>query len=168
MTRQVILFVLGTFWMFLSGLFGCTAESTRIAIESQERANQVQEAIFDRQHEGLSQLLYDATLRKLDAASGEVPLNTQQRQVLNEAWNERDLIEFWRVQFERSKALRFVGVDSKLFSDQSVIDLLIKALNAKMERGIQAVAAATGDAAADRILQTDPGAPDAVSPTDQP
>ncbi len=151
MKQRCVLRVVSASWIAIGGLLGCTAESTRIAIESQERANQVQEAIFDRQHEGLTQFLYDAMIRRLEAAAEQGSLGAEQRLVLNEAWNERDLIEFWRVQFERSKALRLAGVDAKLFSEQAVIDLLIKALNAKLERGKQAVASASGSAAADRM-----------------
>lgn len=126
-------------------LAGCTAESTRVAIEAQQRANEVQEAVFDRQHDGLVTLLYRDLAQKLDETADEEPsLNAAQRAALNAAWNERDLVEFWRVQYERSKALRLIGVDAKLYSDQAVIDLLIKALNAKIERGKQAVAAAAG------------------------
>lgn len=168
MTGKLIWKVVFGAGIAFGGLLGCTAESMRIAIESQERANQVQEAIFDRQHEGLTQLLYDSMVRKLDAASEQNALGAEQRLVLNEAWNERDLIEFWRVQFERSKALRLAGVDAKLFSDQAVIDLLIKALSAKLERGTQAVAAAAGGATADRMSRAEPDRPDATAQPIQP
>lgn len=168
MTRNFVWKTVCLCWVAFGGLLGCTAESTRIAIESQERANQVQEAIFDRQHEGLTQFLYDATIRKLDAASEQGALRDEQRLVLNEAWNERDLIEFWRVQFERSKALRLAGVDAKLFSDQAVIDLMIKALRAKLERGQQAVAAAAGGAIADRISSETSDPPDTKAQPMQP
>lgn len=129
----------------LAAICGCTAESTRVAIESQQRANDVQEAVFDRQHQGLAQLLYDDTIRRMELAPDGAALSVAQRAVLNEAWNERDLLEFWRVQFERSKALRLMGVDAKLFSDQAVVDLLIKALDAKWQRGKEAVATAAGE-----------------------
>ena len=130
-------------------LAGCTAESTRVAIEAQQRANEVQEAVFERQHDGLVTLLYRDLTQKLSAtASEDATLNDDQRSVLNLAWNERDLVEFWRVQYERSKALRLIGVDAKLYSDQAVVDLLVKALNAKIERGKQAIAAVAGAAVA--------------------
>lgn len=132
-------------------LAGCSAESTRVAIESQQRANQVQEAVFDRQHDGLVTLLYRDLAQKLNATAREdATLNEEQRSVLNAAWNERDLVEFWRVQYERSKALRLVGVDAKLYGDQAVVDLLIKSLNAKIERGKQAIAAVAGAAVAEQ------------------
>jgi hypothetical protein len=132
-------------------LTGCSAESTRVAIEAQQRANEVQEAVFDRQHDGLVTLLYRDLAQKLDAMADEgAALNDAQRGALNAAWNERDLVEFWRVQYERSKALRLIGVDAKLYSDQAVVDLLIKALTAKVERGKQAIAATAGAAVADQ------------------
>jgi hypothetical protein len=135
-------------------LTGCTAESTRIAIESQQRANDVQEAVFDRQHDGLVTLLYRDLAQKLDArASEDATLNDEQRLALNAAWNERDLVEFWRVQYERSKALRLIGVDARLYSDQAVVDLLIKSLKTKFERGKQAIAAAAGAAVAENAAE---------------
>ncbi|MBI5863271.1 MAG: hypothetical protein HZB38_01915 [Planctomycetes bacterium] len=109
---------------------GCTAESTRLAIETQQRADQVQEALFERQHEGLNVLLFRDVVRRLETG-GDAKFSAAQRDVLNEAWNERDLIEFWRVQFERATALRMIGVDAKLYGEQSIVDLLIK----NIERG---------------------------------
>jgi hypothetical protein len=150
----------------MAALAGCTAESTRIAIEAQRRANDVQEAVFDRQHDGLLTLLYRDVAQKLDAAATEdATLNDEQRVALNAAWNERDLVEFWRVQYERSKALRLIGVDAKLYSDQAVIDLLIKALNAKIERGKQSIAAAAGAAVAEQRASEAANRPDAESAT---
>lgn len=129
-------------------LGGCTGESTRVALESQRRADVVQQAIFERQHDGLRVLLFRDTLRQLDEA-GE-PLAEEQRMVLNSAWNERDMVEFWALQNERAKALRLIGVDAKLFGDQSVIDLLVKAVERRVDRVEQAVVEATARAAAER------------------
>lgn len=159
---------------------GCTAESTRIAIETQRRADQVQEAIFDRQHDGLRLLLYRDAVQRLAHAAGEGGFDATQQSVLNDVWNERDLLEFWRVQFERSKALRLIGVDAKLYSDQAVIDLLIKALSAKAGRVNEGLAAAAGAMAAERGLEAVAGvtpsarsggnspAADAAAPDEKP
>lgn len=137
-------------WMagWLAGaaaLAGCTAESTRLAIDTQQRANQVDEALFTRQHDALRGLLYRDCLRRLESAGAA--LNDAQKAALSDAWNERDLIEFWLVQHERSKALRLVGVDTKLYGGQAVVDLLWKAVSAKVDRAEQAAAAAAGEAA---------------------
>lgn len=118
---------------------GCSRESTRIALESQRRADEVQQAVFDRQHEALCILLYRDLQRRLAGAGLE--LSEAQRQVVNEVWNDRDLVEFWAVQQERAKALRVAGVDVKLFSDQSVVDLLLKALEVRVDRARQGLAA---------------------------
>jgi len=120
---------------------GCTSESTRVALESQRRADQVTQALFERQHDALRVLLYRDLTTRL-AAVGE--LSAAQREIVNEAWNERDLIEFWATQFERAKALRLVGVDAKLYAGQSIVDLLWKALSAKVDRAQQGLAAAAG------------------------
>jgi hypothetical protein len=127
---------------------GCTRESTRIAIETQQRASQIEQAVFERQAEGLRVLLFRDLLARLGQA-GDAPLNAAQRELLSDAWNDRDLAEFWSVQHERARALRLVGVDAMLCGSQSVVDLLLKALNARVERGKQGVAAAAGQTLGD-------------------
>jgi hypothetical protein len=126
----------------LGTLPGCTRESVRVALETQRRADTVQQTVFDRQHEALCILLYRDLLRRLEG-TGLQP-NDAQRAAINEVWNERDLIEFWALQHERAKALRLLGVDAKLYSDQSAVDLLLKSVGARVARGEQALAADTG------------------------
>jgi hypothetical protein len=122
---------------------GCTRESLRVAIQAQQRADQVQEFVFQRQHEALCLLLYRDLLRRLEHAGDA--LTPEQRTALNDVWNERDLFEFWRVQHERVKALRLVGVDAKLYSDQSIVDLLYKAIEAKVDRAAEGMAERAGE-----------------------
>lgn len=121
---------------------GCTRESLRVAIETQQRADLVQQAVFDRQHEGLRIFLYRDLVRRLEQAG--VELSEAQRSVINDVWNERDLIEFWHMQHERSRALRMIGVDAMLYSDQSIVDLLWKSLSAKLDRVKQGLAGVAG------------------------
>jgi hypothetical protein len=122
---------------------GCTAESLRVALEAQRRADQVQQTVFDRQHEALRILLFrDASRRLAEAGAG--PLSAAQMSALNAAWNERDLIEFWCIQHERAKALRVAGVDANLWAEQSMVDLLARGLATKLERLEDALAARTG------------------------
>ena len=128
----------------LVALAGCTAESTRIAIESQQRANEVDEAVFNNQHDSLLVLSYRDSVAQVekaapprdpdDPASPPIALTGGQHAAMSQAWNQRDLFEFWRVQHERAKALRLIGVDAKLYGDQSIIDLLYKSLDAKVQR----------------------------------
>ena len=118
-------------------LTGCTSESTRIALTAQRRADQVQQAVFDRQHEALRVLLYRDLQRRLGETG--VVWTDERRAVLNEAWNERDLLEFWVVQHERAGALRVAGVDAKLAADRSPVELLAKSLDAGVERVRSAV-----------------------------
>jgi len=125
---------------------GCTRESVRTALETQRRADDVEEAVVQRQHEALCVLLYRDSLRRL--AERGVVLDDAQRAALSAVWSDRDLIEFWAVQHERAKALRIAGVDAKLAADQSIVDLLWKQLAARAGRIEQGLAAqAAGDAA---------------------
>lgn len=126
------------------GHCGCTAESTRVALETQQRVDVVQQTVFDNQHDGLRILLFRDLLRRLQSTG--VELTVAQIETLNKFWNERDLVEFWALQNERALGLRRVGVDAKLYSDQSVLDLLWKALSAKVQRGEEALAAMAGAA----------------------
>ncbi len=118
---------------------GCTRESVRVAIDAQRRADQVQQTVFERQHEGLTLLLFRDLVARLRASG--IDLTPEQLATLEAAWNERDLVEFWAIQQERTRALRLAGVDAKLFSDQAAIDVLLKALEAKVDRARQAIAA---------------------------
>lgn len=123
-------------------LGGCTAESTRVALTAQRRADEVQRTVFERQHEALCVLLYRDLRHRLEAAGME--LSAGQQAALNETWNDRDLVEFWAVQDERARALRIAGVDAKLLADQSVVDLLIKSIEARVERVQGGLAAQAG------------------------
>lgn len=117
-------------WALLSA--GCTGESVQVALASQRRADEVQRAAFDAQHAAVRVLLYRDLVSKLEGEDGS--LSAAQKAALSEAWNERDAAEHWAVQFERASALRLIGVDAKLFADQSPVDLLIKSVKAKAER----------------------------------
>ena len=117
----------------------CTRESTRVAIETQRRADDVQQVVFDRQHEALCILLYRDLLRRLEPA--ESVWSPAQQEALSGIWNERDLIEFWAIQNERARALRLAGVDAKLFADQSIVDLLWKSIETRMDRARQGLEA---------------------------
>lgn len=130
------------------GMSGCTRDSTRVAIETQRRVDEVQQAVFDDQHEALRVLLYRDLVHRLEVPG--VELEPVQRETLNEVWNDRDLLEFWAIQNERAKALRVAGVDAKLFSDQSVIDLLLKSVEARFDRAAQGLAAELGEGAVDK------------------
>lgn len=137
----ILLPVLGL--LSLSPIVGCTRESVRVALQTQRRADQVQQAVFDRQHETLRILLYRDLILALEADG--VELTDSSRVVLNDAWNDRDLVEFWALQHERAAALRIIGVDAKLWSDQSIVDLLWKSLQARAKRAEQGLAAQVGE-----------------------
>jgi len=130
---------------------GCSRESLRVALDAQRRADQVQQAVADRRHEALCVLLYRDALRRLSATGAR--LTPEQAAALSAAWNDRDLAEFWALQDERARALRLIGVDSKLFADQSTLDLLIKALERAGDRAAIGLAAAAGEQAATQAVQ---------------
>lgn len=134
---------------------GCTRESLRVALEAQQRADQVEQAVFDQQHAALTLLLYRDLAQRLMADG--VDLTDSRRAMLNAIWNERDMFEFWAIQHERAKALRAAGVDAKLYADQSTIDLLYKSLAAKAGRGKAGLAAAVGARMADETAATSEG-----------
>ncbi len=139
---------------------GCTAESTRIAIDTQQRVDEIQQGVVDRQHDGLRVLLFRDMLRRMRDSGAE--LSDDQVATLNTVWNERDLVEFWALQNERALGLRRVGVDSKLYSEQAVVDLLWKSLETKTKRLEQAIAAEAGAKAASGAADSAP------PPADEP
>jgi hypothetical protein len=142
---------------------GCTDPSLRLALQAQQRADDVAGFVFERQHEALRVLLYRDVLHRLGDAG--TPLTDAQQTALNDAWNDRDLLEFWALQHERAKALRLAGVDAKLYSDQAPADLLIKSLLARADQvqtGLAAAAGATLGAG-----QTNDSAPQEVTPNGQ-
>lgn len=114
----------------------------RIALEAQQRADAVQQAVFERQSDALRILLYRDLLWRL--AEAGVLLDAHQRSVVNDVWNDRDLFEFWSVQHERMRALRLIGVDSRLYGEQSIVDLLIKSITTRLDRIGEHVAARVG------------------------
>ena len=136
-------------------LSGCTAETTRIALKGQQRADDVQQTIIDRQQEGLKIYLYQKTVADIQALG---PFTDAQRAVFLKAWQERDLVEFWGVQNERAKALRLITVDAKLYADQGILNLLWKALEIAGDRIKTAAAADVGSVAGQKLLN-------AVQPT---
>lgn len=120
---------------------GCSNPSTKLALDGSKKADDTAEAIFTRQHDGLVLLLYRDTIAKLQAVG---TLNEKQHAVLNKAWNERNLIEFWALQNEKVKTLRLVTVYQKLYSDQSIIDLLLKSVMEKAQAAKAVIANVAG------------------------
>lgn len=128
-------------------LAGCSDPSLKIALDAQRRADEVNEFIFERQHEGLVMYLYRDLANQL--ATEEGPLTAAQLATLNAGWNERDLIEHWAIQHERAKALRNVGVNTRLYSQQSVVDLIGKSFSQRAK----VAQAALVEQAADKAIE---------------
>jgi hypothetical protein len=87
--RQLLLLML----LAVPLMSGCTRESVRLALEAQQRADDVQRTVFEHQQAGLRVLLYRDLVAQLETAGR--PLDDAQRAILNRAWNDRDLIAFW-------------------------------------------------------------------------
>lgn len=124
---------------------GCSAESTRVAIEAQRRSNDVQQTVVERQHEALRLLLHRELRARLDSL-GVQGLSAEQVEAIERAWSERDLLEFWLIQHERAAALRLIAVDAKLYADQSAVDLLMKDMLRRADRAGEAAAGLMGGA----------------------
>lgn len=122
---------------------GCSAESTRVAIEAQRRSNDVQQTVVERQHEALRLLLHRELRARLDSL-GSQALSAAQIEAIERAWSERDLLEFWLIQHERAAALRLIGVDARLYADQSAVDLLVKDMLRRADRAGEAAAGVMG------------------------
>jgi hypothetical protein len=135
-------------WASLMTL-GCTATSTMLAIEGSERSDAVRTAVVERQHRSLKILLFRDTLDRLVLAKSA----EEQEAVLNEAWNDRDLIEFWLIQDTLARCLHIATVDAKLASDQSIFQLIVQDISRRAAGPLQAVdeyvAAKLGDAVTD-------------------
>ena len=116
-------------------LGGCTRPSTTQAIDGMDRSDRIRTEIRDRQHAALKIFLYRDTLAKLEAAKTE----GERAAILNEAWNDRDLCEFWLMQDERARFLNLATVGSKLYSDQGTLGLIAQNLAGQAKGPIDTV-----------------------------
>lgn len=106
-------------------LCGCTSESTRIALEQSQRIENIQDTLVQNLHDTALLFMYRDFIDTIPEA--------EQLKFLEYNKN-RDQLEFWMIQWERARALRLITLDSKLISNQSIIDLLIKRANLNQER----------------------------------
>ena len=128
---------------------GCTATSTKLAMEGSTRSDAIRTAVSQRQHDGLKVLLYRDTLAKLNACKDD----GERAAALNAAWNDRDLIEFWATQDALARCLHVATVDAKLASDQAMLDLLLKDLARRAEKPLQAIDEYAAAKLAEGLLQ---------------
>jgi hypothetical protein len=134
--RWVTAAVMGVILVFAGFITctGCTAVSTKLAIEGSRRTDEVRTAVVDRQHRSLLILSYRETLAELNKATSD----QERAAILNEAWNNRDLFEFWYIQDVLARAMHYATVDAKLAASQSIIDLLLKDMSKRAETPLQA------------------------------
>ena len=115
-------------------LAGCTPTSTKLAIAGSERSDGVRSFVTAEQHRSLKVLLFRETLTKLKAAQTD----EVREAVLNDAWNDRDLFEFWYLQDCWARALHYATVDAKLASSKSMASLIAKDIAIKLQEPVQA------------------------------
>lgn len=135
-------------WISAFGLLGvlvfasaCTSTSNRLAVRGSERSDGVTSAVIERQHKSLGLLLYRETLAKLE---GETDPH-QQAAIIQDAFNDRDLFEFWYVQATLARCLHYGTVDTYLASQKSMFDLIAQDVAKRSEaplRRIEGYAAA--------------------------
>jgi len=131
-------------------LIGCSDPSLKIAIASQRRADEVDDFLFQQQHDGLVLYLYRDLAHQL--ATDQTPLSQTQLDTLSAGWNERDLIEHWALQHERAKALREVGVNTRLYSQQSMVDLIGKSFGQRLSTAKAAIAGDVAQKATEKAV----------------
>lgn len=103
-------------------LTACSTMSARYALENQQRATEVENTLFSNQQQSLKDYLYNETEAGLLQTSDPNEVHT----LLNKYTQERDTLDFWALQHERVNQLRLIGVNTKLWADQSILDLLYK------------------------------------------
>lgn len=112
-------------------LAGCTPTSTKLAKDGSERSDNVMGFVTAAQHRSLKILLFRETLAKLHTATTDA----ERQAILNAAWNDRDLFEFWAAQTLLARALHYATVDAKLESSRGIGSLLAEDL-AKQSQGV--------------------------------
>ena len=127
---------------------GCTSASTKIALEASNRVTQIQDKIQENQNKALKWYIFQKLLTDINAAK----TSDQVAALLNKAWQDRDLVEFWAVQWERARALHIIGVEAKLYSDEGILDLIWKQLSGKGDEFWGAVKGQLAGSLAEKLL----------------
>lgn len=128
------------YFLLLTILCGaCTSESTRVAIATQSRADEVAQTIFDRQREAMRIYMYRWAKSEITTAV-ENKNSIAAAAILEKVFQDDDLHDFWLSQHERAKALRIAGVDSKLYADQGILNLLFGSIMRAIEKYEAAIA----------------------------
>ena len=102
---------------------GCTPEYIRIAMENIPVIENQQDTVFKNLHEVALRKLYNDALQAAN-----------DKEVMQQIWQNRDKVEEWTVAWERARTLRLMTIDAAIISSQSQIDLFIKKLQKTGER----------------------------------
>lgn len=121
-----------------------------MATEASSRIATVQAHIQAEELRSLKILAFRDVLAQLRSATTDA----DRVRILNKAWQDRDLFEFWNVQFVLSEAAHIATVDNYLSSQQGILSLLVK----DVARAAQGPAHAVDD-----WLHADPAKPEAAS-----
>jgi hypothetical protein len=101
---------------------GCTAPSNRMAGDASGRVDALRAGVFMRQNDALKILLFRQTLAKINAAKTD----EERGAILNDAWNERDLIGWWGYQEILARCTQYATVDQYIAAQQGIFGLLAK------------------------------------------
>lgn len=107
--------------IFVCGILftGCTSNSTKLAIETSKEYIARNNDLMNKYHDLILQYMFTTYCLKNQ-------LTTEQIKELNLVWNNRNVVEFWLIQHERNDALYALGVDTKLYNDQSMFSLFLE------------------------------------------
>lgn len=98
-------------------LVGCTSGSTKLAIESGNRVEEIQDTIFKGQQNAILTFM-------------------QQHEYKDQAvlFKDVEALLLWTEQWERARALRMLTVDTKVYSTQAMSDLIWKQFNGRLSQ----------------------------------
>lgn len=99
---------------------GCTQTSVKLAQQGSARFQEIQDGIVHDMSVALSRENFEvAKLTILNSKSEQETVAA-----LTEFAQKRDATQDWLVDHERGNAIKYVSVDAKLFSEQSIFDYL--------------------------------------------
>lgn len=111
----------------LAAMAGCTTQSTRHAIDGFTRADEVRTAAVKNLRDGLAQAIFTNAVARLKAG-GDV------EEVVRDAMQNRDRLEFLLDQIQRADEVELVTVYAKLINDQGILNLLLGDAKQRVDR----------------------------------
>jgi len=148
MNKKCILIVV---YIFMLGSVGCTLPSTRMAQEGSFRSQAVTDSVHRDVTKALSRenfetakmtILLDAEKAKVgqdDTVKSQIDaMALANIDALKEFARKRDQMLSWDRDHERANAYKYVTVDSKLFSEQGIMNYIASSLSKSSEKFFEA------------------------------